>query len=64
MPTFRKNKNNNKIIKFNISNNNMELIKKLGKLKSQKTFKFKKLLKSKNLFKIDIKKNPIKDFNF
>ena len=62
MLAIKKNKNNDKIIKFNISNYSIEFAKKLKKLKSQKFFKFlktlksKKLSKSENLPKIDTKK--------
>ena len=48
---------NNKIIKFNIDDNDEKLAKKLKKLfKSKKLTKFKKLSKSENLSKFNIKK--------
>ena len=39
MLAFKKNKNNNKVIKFCISNNNIKLTIKSKKLKDQKLFK-------------------------
>ena len=53
MTVFKKNKNYNKVIKFN--NNNKKFANKLEKLlKSRKIFKSKKLSKSWNLFKNNI----------
>ena len=40
MSTFKKNKDNNKVVRFDINSNNLEFIKKSRKLKSKKLFKF------------------------
>ena len=56
LSAFGKNKNNNKVIKFNIDSNIIEFTKKLRKLEDSKIFKSKKLSKSENLAKINIKK--------
>ena len=59
MLTFKKNKNNNQIIRFNDSGKKLtNKLKKLSKLR--KIFKFKKLSKNKNL----VKNNAIRKFNF
>ena len=61
MPILKRNKSNNKIVKFGInSNNNIKFIKKSKKSKNQKLFKSKKLSKSGNLSK----NNAIEIFNF
>lgn len=53
LPILKKNKNVNKIIRFNI-NINKNFAKKLKKSKSQKLSKFSKTFKSKNYQKIKI----------
>ena len=40
LSAFKKNKSNNKIIKFSINNNNIKFVKKLEKLKNQNLSKF------------------------
>ena len=65
LQAFKKNKNKNKIVDFNISDsNNKKLINKLKKLlKLRKTLKSKKLSKNRNLSKNNtIKKTQL--FNF
>ena len=49
---FEKNNNNNKIVKFNVNNNDKRFANKSEKLK--KLSKFKKLIKNMNLYKNNV----------
>ena len=60
---FGKNKNNNKIVRYD-NYRNKKFVEKSEKLKAQKMFKFKKLSKSRNFSKNNIiKKSSFLTFN-